>query len=79
MTEPTPEPPIEGPPPETEQPPVEEEPPVDPPVEQDEPEPEPCTSVYPRDPGIVCELTVGHFDYRLPHTRHANDTVYEWE
>lgn len=52
--------------------------PVEPPVEE-EPAAEPCTSEHPHIAGITCELTVGHFDYRLPHTRHANETVYEWE
>ena len=52
------------------------------PVEQDPPEeeaPPQCTSVYPRDEAITCELFDGHFAYRLPHTRHTDGTVYEWE
>lgn len=57
--------------------PVPEEP-IEPPAEE-EPEAEPCTSVYPRNESITCELTVGHFDYRVPHTRHTEGTVYEWE
>lgn len=70
MTEPTPENP-------TPTDPVVDDPPdtSTPPVESDQP----CVSVYPRDQSIVCELFLNHFDFRLPHTRHANDTIYEWE
>lgn len=53
------------------EPPTEETPPV--------PSEEPCTSVYPNDESITCELFLNHFDFRLPHTSHANGTVHEWE
>lgn len=49
------------------------------PTEEEPPPAEPCASVYPQNEAITCELTVGHFDYRVPHTRHTDGTVYEWE
>jgi hypothetical protein len=80
VTEPTPEPPVEDPPPQDPPPLEEEEEPADPGEEQPaEPSESPCTSVYPHNASIVCELFANHFDFRLPHTSHANDTVYEWE
>lgn len=49
--------------------------PETPPVESAEP----CTAVYPNDESITCELFANHFDFRLPHTRHTNGTIFEWE
>lgn len=55
-----------------EEPPTEDQPPV--------PSETPCTSVYPNDPAITCEIQFdNHFEFRVPHTRHADGTVYEWE
>lgn len=52
------------------------------PVDEEQPPPvsdQPCTSVWPGDESITCELFLNHFDFRLPHTRHTGGTVYEWE
>ncbi|MFM9566130.1 hypothetical protein [Streptomyces turgidiscabies] len=49
--------------------------PETPPVESTEP----CAAVYPNDESITCELFLNHFDFRLPHTRHINGTIHEWE
>lgn len=86
MTEPTPEPPVTDPNPSPEEPPEEPAPdpePTDPdPAPEDPPgeEPEFCTSAYPANPSITCELPYGH-SVRMIHRRNYGPDVagYEWE
>lgn len=84
MSETEPEPPVDNPnpqpdpvPDEPEQPPV-EQPPQDPPTGD---EPEFCTSVYPNDSAITCQLPYQHNPRRL-HCRQTggpDSPYYEWE